>query len=43
MPKSPFAGKLAIEAALKKLNARMVYHQFAPVALVSCGGAALNN
>src|ERR1051325_2546183 len=42
MSENQFSGKKAIESALKKLNAKMVYEQVEPVALVSCGGAALN-
>ena len=42
MSESQFSGRKAIESALKKLNAKMVYGQIEPVALVCCGGAALN-
>lgn len=37
-----FSGKLDIEEALKRLNAKMVYGGLDPVELVSCGGASLN-
>lgn len=37
-----FSGKLDIEEALKRLNARMVYAGLDPLELVSCGGASLN-
>lgn len=37
-----FSGKAAIESALKRLNAKMVYAELKPVELVSCGGASLN-
>jgi len=37
-----FFGKSAIEEALKRLNAKMVYAGLEPVELVSCGGASLN-
>jgi hypothetical protein len=40
--KGQFSGKLGIEEALKRLNARMVYAGMEPVELVSCGGASLN-
>jgi hypothetical protein len=39
---SRFSGKLDIEEALKRLNAKMVYAGLDPVELVSCGGASLN-
>lgn len=37
-----FEGKEQIESALRRLNEKMVYAQLTPLALVSCGGAALN-
>ena len=37
-----FTGKMGIEEALKRLNAKMVYAGLEPVDLVSCGGASLN-
>jgi hypothetical protein len=40
--KGHFSGKLGIEEALKRLNAKMVYAGLKPVELVSCGRASLN-
>ena len=40
--KGQFSGKLGIEEALNRLNAKMVYAGMEPVELVSCGGASLN-
>lgn len=37
-----FSGRESIEAALRRLNERLVYADFKPLSLVICGGASLN-